>query len=309
MIGHIRTVGGDRSSDDTGPVYAHEHLIIDSALVAHTMPHIHLASVGDAVAEVSTCVAVGVRMMVDAMPAGSGRDPVKLSEIAARTGIAIVAATGLHTARYYVGVDWANTEPAERLAERFVADIEEGIDANDYRGPRVLRTGVRAGVIKVAALAPDLTPRERTLFEAAALAHHRTHAPILTHTEGGLGGIAQIEALSALGVPAHRIALSHTDKVPDDGYHREMLSTGVYLCYDQGLRDPPTTVGLADRMLSDGYGRQIVLGTDGARRDLWSTLGGSPGLDFLYTGVGPMLDGPAEALFQSNPARWLTFSP
>lgn len=305
----IRTIGGDLPSDLAGPTYAHEHLIIDSPLVASSMPHIHLHSIEEAVAEVETCVAAGVRTMVDAMPAASGRHPERLIRISVLTGIRIVAATGLHTAKYYEDVPWTREESPEELAERFIADIEEGIDQNDYLGEEVERIEARAGIVKVASLEEDLSDRDRRLFEAAARTTARTGVPILTHTEGGRGGHDQIDELTGLGVSPERIALSHTDKMSDPGYHRAMLETGVFLCYDQALREPETTLRLVAQMLEEGFGAQILLGTDGARRSLWSSLGGSPGLAALYGLVGEGFGAEtSRLLFVDNPARYLTLS-
>lgn len=306
MTGVIRTVGGDLPSEQAGPTYVHEHLIIDTPLVAETMPHIHLDSVDEAVAEVGTCVAAGVRTMVDAMPAASGRDPERLSRISILTGMRIVAATGLHTEKYYAGISWTRDESPEALAMRFIADIEEGIDRHDYLGESIERSEAVAGIVKVATLGDALSPRDERLFEAAAITVARTGVPVLTHTEGGRGGMGQVERLMGLGVPAERIALSHTDKVTDAGYHRDLLATGVLLCYDQGLRDPARTLGLISSMVEHGFENQIVLGTDGARRSLWSTLGGSPGLAALYrTSIAELSPGLVETLFVANPARFL----
>jgi predicted metal-dependent phosphotriesterase family hydrolase len=307
VSGVIRTIGGDLPAELAGPTYVHEHLIIDTPLVAETMPHIHLHSVEEAVAEVQTCVAAGVRTMVDAMPAASGRDPDRLSRISFETGMRVVAATGLHTSRYYDDVPWTREETPEQLAQRFTADIEQGIDLHDYLDETVDRTEARAGLIKVGALTEDLSARDQRLFAAAAITHQITGAPVLTHTEGGLGGLNQIEGLLENGVAASRIALSHTDKVKDPGYHRAMLETGVFLCYDQGIRDVETTVWLTVEMIDSGFGGQILLGTDGARRSLWSTLGGAPGLAALYASMSSAFD-PAtlDTLFVANPARYLT---
>jgi predicted metal-dependent phosphotriesterase family hydrolase len=307
VTGTIRTIGGDLPSDLAGPVYAHEHLIIDSPLVADTMPQIHLHSIDEAVAEVSECVAAGVRTMVDAMPAASGRNPERLARISILTGMRIVATTGLHTDKYYVDVPWAGTDSPEQLAERFVSDIEEGIDVHDYLGETVERAPVRAGIVKVASLHQEPTDRDRRLFAAAAITSSATGVPVLTHTEGGLGGMEQIELLTGLGVPADRIALSHTDKVTDPGYHRSLLEAGVFLCYDQGIRNMETTFSLIETMVDEGFGGQIVLGTDGARRSLWSTLGGKPGLAALYDRAGDRLEASlVTGLFVTNPARYLS---
>lgn len=310
MTGFIRTVGGDLAAELAGPTYLHEHLIIDSPLVAGTMPHIHLHSADEAVREVHTCVAAGVRTMVDAMPAAAGRDPERLARVSVRTGMRVVAATGLHTDRYYEDVAWTREESPEQLADRFVADIEEGMDRHDYLQADVVRTDVKAGIVKVASLVEELSERDHRLFEAAAITAAATGAPILTHTEGGRGGLQQIEKLTASGVAPGRIALSHTDKIADEGYHRAMLETGALLCYDQGLRDPEAAFALVESALIGGYGDQLLLGTDGARRSLWATLGGSPGLASLYTSaldrLGPEI---VSRLFVANPARYLALVP
>lgn len=309
MSGIIRTIGGDLPSGLAGPTYAHEHLIIDSPLVGSEMPHIHLPSIDEAVAEVKTCVAAGVRTMVDAMPAAAGRDPERLTRVSILTGMRIVAATGLHTDKYYDDVPWTRKETPEQLAARFIADIEEGIDLHDYRGKEVERTEAKAGIVKVASLSETLSDRDERLFAAAAITSARTGVPVLTHTEGGHGGLNQIEELAGLGVPAGRIALSHTDKVTDPAYHRALLETGVFLCYDQGLREPERTLRLVEQMIGEGFGSQILLGTDGARRSLWSTLGGTPGLASLYQSFAGALEPDVmRAVFIDNPARYLAIS-
>lgn len=309
MTGLIRTLGGDLAVELAGVTYAHEHLLIDSPVVAETMAHIHLPSVDEAIREVQTCIGCGVRTMVDAMPAASGRDPERLSRISVLTGVRVVAATGLHTDKYYGAVEWTRSETPEQLAQRFIADIEEGIDYHDYRSDIVERSPFRAGIVKVASLSEDLSDRDRRVYEAGAITSQVTGVPVLTHTEGGLGGLNQVEFLLGLGVPPGRIALSHTDKVDDLGYHQAMLETGVSLCYDQGLREPDRTFALVEAMAAIGHGDQLVMGTDGARRSLWSTLGGSPGLAWLYDAARRRLEPELVGqVFVSNPARWLTLA-
>lgn len=311
----VRTVLGDVDPSVLGVTYAHEHLIVDSPLIEDRFPHIHLDSVDAAVAEVGECAAAGVGAMVDAMPCGAGRDAVRLAEISRVTGVRVVAATGLHTARYYPGRSWVDEEPPEVLAELFRADIEEGIDRYDYSAPVVRRTEHRAGIVKVATLGERPTEGERRLFEGAAAAQRATGVPVLTHCEDGLGGPAQVELLRELGVPLERVVLSHTDKRPDLGYHRDLLSSGVNLEYDQALRQPPGerngTAWLLAELLSEGYGDRLLLGTDGARRSLWRSFGGAPGLAWLAGGFAGVLgswgidEATRRRLFVVNPARVL----
>jgi phosphotriesterase-related protein len=310
----VRTVLGDIPGEELGTCWAHEHLVIDGGVAKLVNPEISLQRVEDAVAELAPCVAAGLRAVVDAMPADAGRNVAKLAEISRRARVHVVAATGLHHARFYGERHWGELLEPEELAELFVADVTDGIDAHDYNGPVVRRTPHRAGVVKVAGSLDGPSPRDRRIFEAAALAVARTGTALLTHCEVGTGGVAQLELLEELGVPLHRVILSHTDKVPDRGYHRELLSAGAWLVYDQGLRSPDTTARLVGWMVEDGHQGRLLLGTDGARRSLWSVLGGSPGLAALATGLGRRLaaelgEAVMDRIWVANPAAALALRP
>jgi phosphotriesterase-related protein len=315
----VRTVLGDVPADRLGAAYLHEHLIIDSPLVQDRFPHIWLPSVEDATAEVGECASAGVGAMVDAMPCASGRDVGKLAAISRATGVHLVAATGLHTAKYYAGRPWTQEADVDVLADLFTADVVEGVDSYDYAGPVVRRTEHRAGVVKVATAGDRPTAAERRAFAAAAETHRRTGVPVLTHCEDGRGAPAQVALLGDLGVPLERVVLSHTDKVRDPGYHRELLQSGVNLEYDQALRQDPDeprgTAWLLAQMVADGHAGRLMLGTDGARRSLWHALGGFPGLVWLASGFAAVLErhgldaAVRRRLFVDNPARVLALTP
>lgn len=289
-------------------MYAHEHLIIANAYVAEHLAAIHLDSADAAVAELAACRAAGVGAVVDALPCAAGRDAERLADVSRRSGVAVVGATGLHTATWYPHHPWAVEAPPAELAALFVADIVDGIDRYDYTGPVVERTEHRAGIIKIGTLGEQPDDRERRVFEAAALAAAETGAPILTHCEGGRGGLAQVELLARLGVDPTRVCLSHTDKVLDEAYHRSLLDSGVNVEYDQALRNREGTASLVTSMVDAGYADQIMLGTDGARRSMWLAHGGRPGLAWLYRdfAAGLGLDGAARRrIFEDNPQRFL----
>lgn len=315
----IRTVLGDivGATDVDGFVYAHEHLIIDSPLIEDRWPHILLDSVDDAVAELEPCFTAGVRLVVDAMPVSAGRDVVRLAEIAQRSGIHVVAVTGLHHDRYYGPLHWTNRVSADTLADLFIADLTNGIDRFDYTSPVVERTSHRAGMVKVATSGQAPDARDRRNLAAAALASLATGAPILTHCEDGWGGVEQVEALAAHGVPASACILSHVDKAGDIAYAVDVADTGAYLELDQNLRqaaDGPgaRTLAIISALVEAGHGEQIVLGTDGARRSLWTTHGGAPGLAWLATGFRQHLESAGLGdvvpnLLQHNAVRALTW--
>jgi phosphotriesterase-related protein len=310
----VRTVLGDVPAGRLGVCYAHEHLVIDGGMVKVISPEISLQRVDDAVAELGPCVAAGLGAVVDAMPADAGRNVVKLAEVSRRSGVHVVAATGLHHARWYGERHWGELLEPEEMAELFVGDIQDGIDTNDLNGPVLRRSAHRAGLVKAAGSLDGPSARDRRVFEAAAITVARTGTALLTHCEQGTGGLAQLRLLEELGVPLDRVILSHTDKVVDRGYHRELLAGGAYVVYDQGIRSPEDTARLVRWMVEDGHQDRLLLGTDGARRSLWSVLGGSPGLAALSTGLGRRLAGelgPAvmDRIWVANPAAALALRP
>jgi phosphotriesterase-related protein len=306
-VSFIRTVLGDIEPEDLGPTYAHEHLVIDGGRVVELNPDFLLADVDKAVAELQPARELGLAAIVDATPCAFGRNPLKLAETSRRSGIHVVAATGLHLAQWYDLDGWTEHETVDQLAARFEADIADGIEPTEHR----------AGVIKIAGSA-QLTDRERRVFEAAARAHVQTGCPVLTHCTDGLGATEQIALLKELGVPPGHVTLSHTDKVVDRGYHREILATGASVEYDQGFRwkagADNGTLTLLAWMIEDGFGDEVMLGMDAARQGYWTTYGGSPGWTFLLgefaeamqrRGIGPDAQ---RAIFVTNPARAFAFA-
>ena len=112
--------------------------------------------------------------------------------------------------------------------------------------------------------------------------------------------------------------ISHTDRLPDRAYHKEILSTGVVLEYDSAFRWKPDsgnpTLEMVVAMFSEGFGSQIVLGMDAARRRYWKAYDGAPGLTFLLLEFVPKLklaglsDADIEKIFVTNPANCYSFA-
>lgn len=308
----VRTVLGDIGPEELGVTYAHEHLVIDGGRPVLMHADFDLSDVDRMATEVAGAAELGLRAVVDAMPCDAGRNAAKLADISRRTGVHVVAPTGLHHDRYYGPAHWSHRMNVEDLADLFIADIELGIDASDYSGPVVRRTPFRAGVIKAAGSEGGLSARDERLFAAAALAHGRTGAPLLTHAEHGTGALEQVRFLVEHGVDPRQIAVSHVDKIVDRVYHRELLSTGAVAEYDGAFRwgdRPNGTLQLLEWMAEDELIGQVVLGMDAARQGYYRAYGGQPGLTYLLDGFSAQmeergLDASARhRLFVVNPAR------
>lgn len=314
----IRTVTGDIEPAKAGRCYAHEHIIIDPAFITFCNPDFLLDSVERACVDVVEFREAGGGTLVDSMPCGGGRNVIKLADVSRRTGAFIVCPTGVHLERYYAPGHWSQHLNNAELAKLFIADLEEGIDARDYNGPSIIRTKHRAGIIKIATSGKSPTSHERKIFEAAALAHKKTGAPILTHTEQGEGALEQVQMFEEFDASLQHIVLSHTDRRPDIGYHREILSTGVAVEYDSAFRWPGQdnpTLRLVCEMFAAGFGSQILLGMDAARRKYWHAYDGQPGLAFLLKEFVPRLkreglrDQDIDSIFLANPQRCYSFLP
>jgi phosphotriesterase-related protein len=162
-----------------------------------------------------------------------------------------------------------------------------------------------------------LSAHEVKVFEAAAATHRATGVPILTHCTDGTAALEQVRRLTDAGVSAASITLSHTDKVVDRGYHREILGSGVFVEYDQSFRwrsgVENGTLTLLRWMLEDGYGGQLMLGLDAARQGYWTAYGGRPGMAFLLGDFSQRMAAAgvtAEAhrqIFVTNPDRAFAF--
>jgi phosphotriesterase-related protein len=311
----IRTVLGDIPPSALGACYAHEHLIIDRSYTTQLFPDIHLPSVDNAVRELIDFKTAGGGAMIDCMPCDAGRNVEKLAAISRGSGVHVVAPTGLHRVRFYPEGHWRFTWPADRLADLFVDEIERGIDANDCAGPELRRTPFKAGVLKIASDGAVLDDAERAAFDAVASAHRKTGCPVITHCEAARGA-EQVAFLGSRGVDPAHVVLSHTDRHPDAGYHRELFRTGAFVEYDRvfraGLDDANPTLRLFAAMVKEFPG-QVMLGTDGARASYWRSYGGKPGLDYLLRDFSDrarrlgVTDAELRAAFVENPARAYAF--
>ena len=313
----VRTVLGDIAPSVLGRTYAHEHLVIDGGRPVQLSPDFLLNDLDRLADELAAAAVAGLGAAIDMMPADCGRNPRLLAELSRRTGVHLVAATGLHHERFTGPAHWSLRASEDELTDLFVADIADGIDERDYTGPVVRRTDIRAGVIKVGGSLDGPSDRDRPIFRAAAAAHRRTGVPVETHCEAGMGALEQIRLLTDAGQTPEHLSLSHVDKVVDRGYHREIFSTGAFVVYDQGFRwgdRENGTLQLVEWAVADGHGSQVLLGMDAARQGYLRAYGGEPGLTFLleeFRGSLATRGVPAadiERFFIDNPARAFAFA-
>ncbi len=226
---YIRTVTGDINPKNLGFTHCHEHLFTYRVEGVELEERLLLDSFNSSRSEARTFRKVGGRAILDAQPFAAGRNARLLKKLAEDTNLNIIGATGFHKSLYYPKNFWVRRAGTDEIANLFVSEIKEGMYEYDPIDPFKVRSNIKGGIIKVATGEEGLTPLYRKLFDAAAKAHRRTGAPIMTHTELSQFGQEQVEHLMKAGVRPEHIIVSHMDRVIDVERNARLAKLGVFL--------------------------------------------------------------------------------
>lgn len=264
-MGALQTVLGTVDAGAMGRTLVHEHLVFgnpgwyaDETVAPYDRERC-VERATDALSRVADRHGVGT--VVDATPNDAGRDPVLLAEVAERTGVNVVCATGLYPeaggATAYFGNRRGYADVAAEMQELFERELTTGI----------ADTGVRAGVIKVGSSADEITDYDDATLRAAAAAQETTGVPIVTHTQWGTMGPEQAERLVEYGADPARTVVGHIGGATDAEYVRETLDHGVTVAFDQfGMDhyapDDSTRVDSIVKLVEAGYGDRILVSQD-----------------------------------------------
>ncbi|MBI2864005.1 MAG: phosphotriesterase-related protein [Chloroflexi bacterium] len=256
----VNSVLGPVPVSQLGRVLLHEHLIsiypgwaLDARNSFDRESLLQSAS-----SQLAALLEYGVRTIVDATPIDLGRDVSLLAEASRRSGVNIIASTGLYNERSGL-LSYFRTREVDEIADLLVWELTEGMSG----------TGVRAGALKVATGLEKIGRHEVKALRAAARAHRRTGAPILTHTEGCLGK-EQLDIFEEEGVDLSRVIVGHSCGNSDLHYHFDILRRGANLGLDrigiEGIVPDEVRRRIARSAIDAGYASQVVLSQDIALR-------------------------------------------
>lgn len=311
----IRTVLGDVEPAAWRPTDYHEHLFQASPLLSGE----DLDDEASSREEARLLHDSGLTAMIDATPIGLGRNPAAVARISAATGMHVVASTGAHREDHYPAGHWLRDLSVDELADRFAADITDGMPRVDTEGSWVPAHGpdgapVRAGLVKTGVGYWAISAFEGRVLAAAAEAHRRTGVAVMVHLEHGSAGHEVLDRLAGEGLAHDRVVLAHVDRNPDPGLHLELAGRGAYLGYDGFARSRlwPDSVLLdcLREVVEGGAADRLLVGGDVARRSRYVAYGGMPGLQYLGERVVPRLrdmvgSDVVTAILVANPARLL----
>jgi phosphotriesterase-related protein len=302
----VRTVTGDIPAESLGPCYAHEH-VFGAPPNADADRDLCLDDENAARRELRWFREAGGRALVEMSTPDYGRDAAGLRRASEATGVYIVCATGFNKDRF--SHPWVEPRSVDELATLYVREVTEGIDG----------TGIRAGVIKASTTKDSISACGEKMLRAAALAHRATRAPISTHAEAGTMALEQVALLREEGIDPRRVIIGHLDRKLEIGYLRAVAETGVFLGIDQIGKEKyfpdRTRMEAILTLAGEGFGGQILLSGDLARRSYWPAYGGGPGLTYILWRFVPWMRevGASEELLTDllirNPARAFGFIP
>jgi len=259
----VNTVLGPRPAADLGTTLMHEHLMIgwpgwqsDAAAPGIARRDIVKLCV-DRMLELKE---LGLRTFLDPCPSDLGRDVEVMAEVAQATGVNIICATGLYKedmgGSSYFRFRGPFCDAVGEMTESFVMELTDGIGS----------TGIKAGIIKVATGAHQITPYEENVLRAAARAASATGARITTHTDEGTMGREQLDILASEGIAPGHVIVGHCCGSADLRYHVDLLDRGATIGFDRfGIEvlqpDRLRTAALIG-LLGIGCEKQIVLSHD-----------------------------------------------
>src|SRR6266446_2623653 len=255
----VETALGPIATTGLGPTLMHEHIVTRSPGVHENWPHLfdRPAILAGAERKMADLYARGIRTIVDLTTVDLGRDFDLIVEVARRSRVQVIVATGVWwmPQRYFFG------HGVDEVADLFVRDITRGIGGS----------GVKAAIIKCATDTAGVTSVIENILRASARAQKATGVPISTHTwAAGRTGEAQQAIFAQEGVDLSRVIIGHSGDSEDLGYLRGLMERGSTIGMDrfgiESFLPTPRRVEVLARLCAEGYAGRMVLSHDANRR-------------------------------------------
>ena len=262
MTTTVDTALGSVATTDLGPTLMHEHIVTRSPGVQENWPHLWDRPGILAMAEkkMADLYQRGIRTIVDLTTVDLGRDIGLIADVARRTQVHVIVATGV----WWMPQRYFTVHGIDHVAELFIRDITQGIG----------ESGIKAAIIKCATDTAGVTPVIENVLRASARAQKATGVPISTHTwAAGRSGEAQQAIFAQEGVDLRRVIIGHSGDSEDFGYLRGLMERGSTIGMDRFGLDHflPTEkrVAVLAKLCAEGYAPKMVLSHDA---NCWSDM-------------------------------------
>ncbi len=310
-MAHVQTVLGPVDPGSLGVTLPHEHTQIALWHIEGRWDYWQLTRDADLIAtELGAFREAGGGTIVDLTPAGVGRDPLWLQDVARSTGLNVVMGCGWYRTAYYPPELLVDRRSVDSLADELVREIGDGVGD----------TGVRPGIIgEIGTDKPWLSAQEERVHRAAARAARRTGLAITTHAIMSPVGLDQLAIFEAEGADPTRVVIGHADSYPHLDHYLAIVERGASVEFDfLGMSFTPQermgegrVVELLCELLARGHVERILLSQDVCHDSQLSHYGGN-GYTHLERTFLPRLreagvsDDEIRTITVANPARLLT---
>ena len=258
----VETALGPIDTSQLGPTLMHEHIVTRSPGVQENWPHLwdreQIYAIGER--KMAELYGRGVRTIVDLTTVDLGRDIELIRNVARRSRVHVIVATGV----WWMPQRYFTAHGTDEVAALFIRDITQGIGDS----------GVKAAIIKCATDTAGVTQVIENVLRASARAQKATGVPISTHTwAAGRTGEAQQAIFAQEGVDLRRVIIGHSGDSADLKYLRGLMERGSTIGMDRfGLESfLPTAkrVEVVATLCAEGYAPKMVLSHDA---NCWSDM-------------------------------------
>jgi len=194
--------------------------------------------------------------IVDVSCYGLGYDIKRLKHFSERTGVNIIASTGIYTMEYMPErfIEMSEGE----LTELFIQELTEGVDGTDIKAGCIGEIGV------------NCEENQLKYLLAAAKAQKTTGAALIFHK----CSLEHLDILDSVGVDMSKVIVGHRDEPRNDGTKlTDFLDRGVNialdrfgldttLLYKKSFPNDAERINTIRFLFDKGYQNQIVIGHD-----------------------------------------------
>lgn len=246
----IQTVTGSMEPQESGDILIHEHIVCVSPTFSRVFGEAWfrrekvIAAAAAQLQRLKDKHQVG--LFVDATPPCLGRDVRLLEAISQRSGVHIVASSGL----YYYPEFGLERLPPELLADYFAAECTCGIEG----------TSIRPGILKCAAEGSASPAGVEVMGRVQKL----TGLPLFAHSHSSQEtGCAMLDVFERCGADLDRIVIGHAGDSGTADYARKLLRRGCLISIDRLFRGKvERKAAILAELIAEGYEDRLFLSHD-----------------------------------------------
>jgi phosphotriesterase-related protein len=229
MTRQVQLTDGQIDCSALGRTLIHEHVLVGMPgwnLDLKAPKFVRAEAMARAVDRLQELQSHNCNTIVDPCPMDLGRDVEFVAEVAQKSGVNVICATGVYSESEGIPYTFRSM-PREDILELYVKEITDGVG----------HTGIKAGVIKIATGNDPASEYEEKMIGVAAEASRITGVPIISHTGTShvmaVHGHRQIDIVEAHGGRADCLVVGHSGDRDDSAYQISIAQRNAFVGLDR----------------------------------------------------------------------------